>query len=147
MTRTLRGPQIIILIIMASVLLNQPKNIFGEEDRAQIRGEDSIYAYSEDDVPEVFFFPADRARWDGSKVTLKEWYLLTDLQKEKFISEYMGEMRRQYNNAVEIVGYDYLKALNLFSYYSNDKGLNEPSTKYIDRLLVGQGKMGEQGAN
>ena len=104
--------------------------------------EGSIYSYSENDIPEVFFFPKEKARWDGTKVTMCEWYMLTDLQKEKFVSEYLGEMKKQYQGAIEALGLDYLQALNLFSYYSNEKAQNEPSTKFIDLLIQGQEKMG-----
>ena len=82
----------------------------------------------------------EKARWDGSKVTMREWYLLTDLQKEKFISEYTAELKKQYQGAFEVLGLDYLKALNLFSYYSNEKAQSEPSTKFIDLLIEGQAK-------
>lgn len=104
------------------------------------KSEESIYSYSDSNIPEVFFFPKDRARWDGSKVTMREWYMLTDLQKEKFVSEYLGELRKDYQGAMEVLGLDYLKALNLFSNYSNDKTLNEPSTKFVDLLIKGQDK-------
>ncbi|MDD3905120.1 MAG: hypothetical protein PHS46_01145 [Candidatus Omnitrophica bacterium] len=102
--------------------------------------EGSIYSYREDDVPEVFFFPKERARWDGTRVTMREWYMLTDLQKERFVSEYLGELKKQYNGAMEILGLDYLNALNVFSEYANEKIQRQPSAKVIDLLLEGQGK-------
>lgn len=100
--------------------------------------EGTIYSYSDDDIPKVFFFPREKARWDGTKVTMREWYMLTDLQKERFVSEYLEELKEQYHGAIEALGLDYLGALNLFSYYSNEKAQNEPSTKFIDLLLKGQ---------
>ena len=42
---------------------------------------------------------------------MREWYMLTDLQKEKFVSEYLGELKKQYQGAMEALGLDYLKAL------------------------------------
>lgn len=105
-----------------------------------------IYDYDENNPPEVFFFPADKARWDGNSVTMKEWYTLTKLQKERFINEYVGELKKQYNGAIEVMGLDYLRALNLFSYYSNDNVTNEPSTKFVDKLLEAQGKIPSKGA-
>ena len=104
--------------------------------------EGSIYAYSESNIPEIFFFPKEKARWDGTKVTMREWYMLTDLQKEKFVSEYLGELKKQYQGALEALGLDYLKALDIFSYYSNEKAQGQPSTKVIDLLLEGQNKTG-----
>ncbi len=107
---------------------------------------ESLYAYSGTDLPQVFFFPKETARWDGSKVTLKEWYMLTDLQKQKFFSEYVGVLERQYHQSINVMGLDYLEALNVFSYYSDGSAMNEPPTKFIDRLLGGQGKLPVAGA-
>ncbi len=102
---------------------------------------ESLYSYNRDDMPDVFFFPKEGARWDGTKVTMREWYLLTDTQKERFISEYLGELRDEYKMNIDVTGVDYLKALNIFSSYSNDRTMREPSTKFIDILLNGQGKI------
>lgn len=113
-----------------------------EETGAFTQNGNVLYEYDETNPPEVFFFPPEKARWNGYKVTMKEWYLLTDLQKERFVSEYMGELRRQYSATLEVMGLDdYMRALNLFSYYSNDKTMSEPSTKFIDKILSAQGKM------
>lgn len=104
----------------------------------------SIYSYSQDNLPEVFFFPKEKSRWDGTKVTMSEWYMLTELQKEKFITEYLQQLQGQYKMSIDVAGIDYLRALNTFSSYSNDKTLREPSTKFIDILLSGQGKVPEK---
>jgi len=117
------------------------------EDRdagSSITSLDSIYSYNPDNAPEVFFFPKEKARWDGSRVTMREWYMLTEKQKEKFITEYLGEIRNKYKMDIDVRGADYLKALNVFSAYSNDRILREPSTKFIDILLSGQGKVAEK---
>lgn len=105
---------------------------------------ESIYSYSQNDTPEVFFFPKEKARWDGAKVTMREWYMLTEKQKEKFIAEYLEEMSGKYKTSIDVMGVDYLKALNIFSSYSNDRILLEPSTKFIDILLSGQEKAAER---
>ena len=104
----------------------------------------SIYSYDENNPPEVFFFPKDKARWNGAMVTMREWYMLTELQKERFINEYLQQLQGQYRTSFDVMGNDYLKALNAFSSYSNDKTLREPSTKFIDILLSGQGKLTEK---
>ncbi|MCX5678254.1 MAG: hypothetical protein NTY76_04005 [Candidatus Omnitrophica bacterium] len=105
---------------------------------------ESIYSYNPNNAPEVFFFPKEKARWDGSRVTMREWYMLTEKQKEKFITEYLEEVRNKYKIDIDVMGVDYLKALNVFSAYSNDRILREPSTKFIDILLSGQGKVAEK---
>ena len=130
------------LIFIAGVILYCNTCAFCSETTQVPPGkaEGSIYAYSDNDIPEVFFFPREQARWDGTRVTMSEWYMLTDLQKEKFVSEYIGELKRQYQGAMEATGLDYLKALNLFSYYADEKSRTTPSTKFIDLLLEGQNK-------
>ncbi|MBP7056502.1 MAG: hypothetical protein KBB52_06595 [Candidatus Omnitrophica bacterium] len=112
-----------------------------EESDAPSGKNPDLFTYDEMNPPEVFFFPADKARWDGNKITVREWYMLSDAQKQRFISEYMGEIRKQYNSPVDIASMDYLKALNMFSYFSSDRSSSEPTTKIIDKLLTGQGKI------
>lgn len=134
-----------LLIFTIAALLLFPGICRSEETGAFTKDGSSLYEYDENNPPEAFFFPPEKARWNGYKVTMAEWYLLTDLQKERFISEYMGELNRQYHAALESIGLDdYIRALNLFSYYSNNKTMNEPSTKFVDKLLSGQGKMPEK---
>ncbi|GEM_PF-1648965 len=103
-----------------------------------------LYAYDENNPPAIFFFPKDKAKWDGNMVTMREWYMLTEIQKEKFLSEYLQELKDEHGISIDVMGMEYLKALNIFSAYSNDKALREPSTKFIDILLSGQGKVSDK---
>ncbi|MFC1703995.1 hypothetical protein ACFL1E_04330, partial [Candidatus Omnitrophota bacterium] len=59
------------------------------------------YTYSEDDLPEVFFFPPGLARWDGTKVDSKAWTQLTTLQKEKFVAEYCAGLEHALETTIE----------------------------------------------
>ena len=102
---------------------------------------EGLYAYDEENPPETFFFPPETARWNGNNVTIREWYMLTELQKEKFIDEYLDEMKKHYQGFFDVVGSDYLRALNAFSFYADDRSSSEPSAKVIDRLLAGQGQI------
>ena len=130
---------LISILIAGLIISSGAYAVSSEGDISPADTEGSIYSYSNNDIPEVFFFPKEMARWDGTKVTMREWYMLTDLQKEKFVSEYLDELKKQYQGAIEALGLDYLKALDLFSYYSNEKAQGQPSTKVIDLLLKGQG--------
>lgn len=123
-----------------------PARAAAQDETAQrddVRGQatSTIYSYNENDIPEVFFFPKDKARWDGSKVTMKEWYMLTDLQKQKFVTEYLNQVKADNAMDFDALWMDYMRALNLFSLYSNEKATNEPSTRFIDKILAGQGKL------
>ncbi|MFH1190501.1 MAG: hypothetical protein V1682_07440 [Candidatus Omnitrophota bacterium] len=132
------------LVLAAVILLSAAARAEDTEDRDAeplVPPGGSLYAYDPDNAPGVFFFPKEKARWDGSRVTMREWYMLTDVQKAKFISEYFNELSSMYKVDTDIMGTDYLKALNIFSSYSNDRTMREPSTKFIDILLNGQGKM------
>ena len=82
-----------------------------------VQAGDGLYTYDENNPPEVFFFPKDKAKWDGSKVTMSEWYMLTELQKEKFLSEYFQELNAKFNIDIDAIGAEYLNALNAFSAY------------------------------
>jgi hypothetical protein len=113
----------------------------GSEGQESAVSREIIYSYDMNDAPEHFFFPKEKAMWDGSKVTMREWYLLTEIQKERFITEYLEELQGKYKVNIDVMGMDYLKALNIFSSYSNDRTLREPSTKFMDILLSGQGKL------
>ena len=136
-----------IIFILIAVYLVAPCILHAAEGEAS-GSADSLYVYDPIDPPEVFFFPKEEAQWDGSKVTLREWYTLTDLQKQRFISEYLAEVSGRQGISMDSIPYfDYLKTLNLFSYYSNDNCVNVPSSKVIDKLLSGQGRMGQRAGN
>jgi len=61
----------------------------------------SVYAYSEDDIPGVCFFPVSKARWDGTLVTVLDWTALTDFMKFKFVDEYMKSAHPKANFNLE----------------------------------------------
>jgi hypothetical protein len=55
------------------------------------------FEYSQEDIPEICFFPSEKARWDGYTVTNKNWNLLTDFQKMTFVSEAIAEIELNEN--------------------------------------------------
>jgi len=55
----------------------------------------TIYEYTEENTPDTCFFPIDKARWDGYKVTIGDWKKLTDYQKFCFVSEGVEEIKRK----------------------------------------------------
>lgn len=132
---------LLTLLLLSSCPITQAEEPEDQQIQPPSAPAESMYAYDEDDIPEVFFFPKEKARWDGSMVTMREWYMLTDRQKERFITEYLWQLQDEYKKYIEVMSSDYLKALNIFSYYSDDSTLREPSTKFIDILLNGQGKI------
>lgn len=113
----------------------------GAETDTATTDKPSYFKYDESNPPAVFFFPPEKARWDGSRITIREWYMLTDYQKQKFINEYLDEMRRNYSSPIDVISMDYLRALNIFSTFSSEKASAEPTARVIDKLLAGQGKV------
>ncbi len=77
------------------------------------KNQGSIYEYSDNNIPAVYFFPAEKARWDGYKVTNNNWDQLTDFQKTTFISEAAKEIERNEKVTVRLKGgRDILIAMN-----------------------------------
>ena len=64
----------------------------------------SNYEYDRDNIPDVCFFPVEKSRWDGYKVTNKNWDQLTDFQKTMFISEAAEEIQRNEKVTVDLKG-------------------------------------------
>ena len=85
-----------------SFLLFSNLSFAGEQEKLELfpKNKGTIYEYTRDNIPGICFFPADKARWDGSKVTAKEWHMLTDFQKIMFISEYIQEKKQNECKAI-----------------------------------------------
>ncbi len=130
-----------LTILLLGLVCGCPVNADDQDLTSNEQSSTGLYYYDENNPPEVFFFPKEKAKWDGSKVTMREWYMLTEKQKEKYLDEYLQDLKAKNNVTIDIVSMEYLKALNAFSAYSNDKTLQEPSSKFIDILLSGQGKV------
>ena len=65
------------------------------------------------EVPDVCFFPIAEAKWDGYKITNKNWNKLDDYLKLMFIIEATQELqRREKVNIVSREGARTLRALN-----------------------------------
>jgi hypothetical protein len=72
----------------------------------------TIYDYG-DDIPDICFFPIDKARWNGYEVTADKWPQLTDYQKVKFIEEGAEEIERNEKVKVDIGdGFHLIVAIN-----------------------------------
>ena len=91
----------------------------------------SLYEYADNNIPDICFFPKDTARWDGSGLTVQNWFLLTDFQKTAFISEYI----EVYHSSIEVNGWDYLVKLNEFSSKCRGECLGYPMTEVLEELL------------
>lgn len=61
------------------------------------------FAVTGENHPAVYFFPVAQARWNGYKISNKNWNQLADDQKAVFISEGIGEIERNANVTVKSV--------------------------------------------
>lgn len=132
-------PQLIIEWLILILLITAPVSYAEFNPFPNNTG--SPYEYSDEDIPDICFFPKEEARWDGSKITAKEWKMFTDFQKVMFIGEYIEQLENESNTTIEIDGWRYLIALNGFAGACEDECLNEPMTRVIKELLVEQGKI------
>jgi len=97
-----------------------------------------------DEAVEVYFFPLaeEESKWDGSKITPKEWILLTDFQKQAFLTECSVKLEKKYSTIIEMNGWDYLVALEMFVKKCNS-GIcaDPPMCEVIEKMLIGDGKL------
>ena len=111
----------------------------------------TIYEYSRDNIPETCFFPVDKAHWDGSKITAKEWQMLTDFQKITFINEYIQDKKQNEYKAI-VKNKEYLDILNQFTFELlvilnkaaselDSLHSNTPMTMNLDAILFHHGKI------
>ena len=127
------------LLILILVLLLPIDTLSGQEEFdpfPQNRG--TIYEYSDEDIPDICFFPIEKARWDGSRITATEWGILTDFQKSMFISEYIEQLEEEYGTTIEVDGWRYLIALNSYANTCGNECVGIPMTRVIKELLIEQ---------
>jgi len=95
----------------------------------------TIYDYG-DDIPDICFFPINKARWNGYEVTCKVWGQLTDYQKVKFIEEGAVEIEKNEGVKVDIGdGWKLLVAIN-GGVAEMPKDSNVPVIRFLHDLLL-----------
>ena len=92
--------QVIVTSIMFSLITIAP--IFAAEEAVDpvSNNKGTIYEYGYD-IPDVCFFPIEKAKWNGYEVTTKSWGQLTDFQRVMFISEGITEIEQKNNVKVD----------------------------------------------
>jgi hypothetical protein len=66
------------------------------ENADRIDNRKTIYEYDDDNaLPDICFFPAQKARWDGNEVLIQDWEKLTYPQKTAFVNEGIKEIERK----------------------------------------------------
>ncbi|MFH2138647.1 MAG: hypothetical protein ABII88_09080 [Candidatus Omnitrophota bacterium] len=127
--------KILIIIILFFCAVNLS---FAQNEEVFDWGDDlntgTIYECKDADIPEVCFFPVEKARWNGETLNSEDWDKLTEVQKTIFIDEYVSLLEKRYNTAIQIKTAEYFVAINGFILF-NDHPEPVLMTSVIDDLL------------
>jgi len=100
--------KLVVLIAAVAFLLGGCATV-SAPSKANVKGN---YKYTTE--PKICFFPVTQAKWDGYKVTNKDWNKLTDYLKLMFIFESVKELER--TNSVIITMKDSKRILSALNY-------------------------------
>lgn len=106
----------------------------------QNKGSKYEYEYGNKTPISVWFFPKNKAKWDGAEVNLLDWNKLTQAQKIMFITEYIKQLNLQYNTSVDIDVDKYIIGMNYYSSNCPKECENISASGAINNLLVSDGK-------
>lgn len=101
----------------------------------------SFYEYDEGERIDNWFFPKEKARWDGRALNMLEWHMLTNSQKTKFIVEYADLMEKEYNTDINIDIEKYVIAMNHIADTCSEQGLDIVGTNVVKDLLIDDGQI------
>ncbi|MDD5466076.1 MAG: hypothetical protein PHP73_07060 [Candidatus Omnitrophica bacterium] len=110
-----------VFILTAAFLFSGCASISGPAAKNSV----NIYRYNR--VPHICFFPAAQAKWDGYKVTNKDWDQLDEYQKLVFILEGVKELEK--NEAVVIALTDTSRTITALDYGVNKINKEIPKTR------------------
>lgn len=100
----------------------------------------SIYEYSHRENIYKWFFPAGRARWDGSKLNLLDWNKLKKVQKVMFILEYISEINKQFGTHVSVNVEKYIIGMDHYADNCPEACKRIPAGDAINEMLISDGK-------
>ena len=103
----------------------------------------SKYEYTNSEHIDVWFFPLDKAKWDGSKLNLLEWNLLVRAQKVMFIIEYMKQFNAQYHTNINVDIDRYILGMDYFTDNCPESCISISAGEAINNLLISDGKAKE----
>lgn len=110
-----------ILVIATVFLLGGCASVSGPQAKSSV----NIYRYT--DAPDICFFPKDQAKWDGYKITNKNWNLLTEYQKFMFILEGVKELEKSEGVIISIE--DSARTILALDYGVNKMNRDLPKTE------------------
>ncbi len=104
----------------------------------------SRYEYNNNEHIDVWFFPGEKAKWDGSKVNLLDWNKLTKAQKVLFITEYIRQFNKLNDTGISVDIDRYILAMDYLNDNCPEACKSIPAGDAIDNLLISDGKAKEE---
>ena len=111
---------------------------------ASCQNKDSKYEYDNNSPVGVWFFPKDKARWDGTKVGILDWNKFTQAQKVMFIKEYVEQMNLKYKTNITVNIDKYILGMNYFCDNCIEYCKKIPAGDAVNNLLISDGKAKEK---
>jgi hypothetical protein len=108
---------------------------------------DSDYEYNQDERVDTWFFPSDKARWNGKDMTILDWPRLVRAQKVMFIKEYIDELNKARGSDVSVDIDKYILAMEHYSNNSPKSASAVLATEDLDKLLINDEKIEKEVAD
>jgi len=103
----------------------------------------SKYEYNNDERIDIWFFPKEKARWDGSRVNLLDWHKLSKAQKVTFILEYVKQINGEYNTNISVDVDKYILGMDYFNDNCPASCSSISASDAVNNLLISDGKAKE----
>lgn len=100
----------------------------------------SIYEYKTGAKIYEWFFPAGKARWDGSKLNLLDWNKLKKNQKVMFILEYISEINKKFGSHISVNVEKYIIGMDYYADSCPEDCRRIPAGDAINEMLISEGK-------
>ena len=110
---------------------------------AACQNKGSKYEYGNSEQVKAWFFPKDKAMWDGSKLSILDWNKLVQVQKIMFITEYINQFNQQYHTNISVNIDKYILGMNYFCDNCPESCRNITAGAAVDNLLISDGKAKE----
>jgi hypothetical protein len=100
----------------------------------------SKYEYKEGEYIYVWFFPKEKARWDGGELDILDWNKLLRLQKVMFLTEYVKQLNEEHGTSISIDINKYILAMDFYASNFPEAGKGVAATSGVNSLLISDGK-------
>ena len=105
------------------------------------KNEGSPFEIHEGEKIDRWFFPAGEAKWNGAKLTMIEWNMLTDTQKLMFLTECQNELKKEYGPGISIDMGKYIIAMDYYASTCPSSCFAVPVTNIVKEFLVSDGQI------